>query len=197
MLSLFLDEADPAKCRTLRCVLSGGEALTPDIRRRFFERIGCELHNLYGPTEAAVSVTAWKCRADDRRPLVPIGKPIANTQIYVVDARLRPVPIGAWGELLIGGVQVARGYHRRPELSAEKFVPNPFGHGLVYRTGDRGRWSVDGVLEYGGRMDEQVKLRGFRIELGEIEAILREAPPVGDCAVVVVDSAGGGRELAA
>ena len=129
--------------------------------------------------------------------MVPIGRPIANTQIYVVDSRLEPSPIGVWGELLIGGVQVARGYHRRPELTAEKFVPNPFGPGVVYRTGDLGRWNADGVLEFGGRIDEQVKLRGFRIELGEIEAVLRDCPAVADGAVVVVESAGGRRELAA
>jgi amino acid adenylation domain-containing protein len=197
MLSLFLDETDSAKCRSLRSVLSGGEALTPDLRRRFFDRLDCELHNLYGPTEAAVSVTSWQCQADDERQVVPIGRPIANTQIYIVDSRFEPAPIGVWGELLIGGVQVARGYHRRPDLTAEKFVSNPFGEGVVYRTGDLGRWNADGVLEYGGRIDEQVKLRGFRIELGEIEAVLRDCPAVADGAVVVVETAGGGRELAA
>ncbi len=197
MLQLFLDETDAAKCRSLRCVLSGGEALTPNLARRFFERLGCELHNLYGPTEAAVSVTSWQCRADDRRPVMSIGRPIANTQIYVVDTRLEPVPVGVWGELLIGGVQVARGYHRRPDLTAERFVPNPFEPGRVYRTGDLGRWTADGVLEYGGRIDEQVKLRGFRIELGEIEAVLRESPSVADGAVVVIESPGGRQELAA
>ncbi len=197
MLQLFLDETDPERCRSLRCVLSGGEALPRDLVRRFFSRFDCELHNLYGPTEAAVSVTTWQCRADDEAPVVPLGRPIANTQLYVVDSRLELAPLGVWGELLIGGAQVARGYHERPELTADRFVRNPFGDGRVYRTGDLARWNAAGVLEFGGRIDNQVKLRGFRVELGEIESVLREHASVVESAVVAVESAGGRSELAA
>jgi amino acid adenylation domain-containing protein len=197
MLQLFLDETDAARFRSLRCVLSGGEPLPSDLVKRFFERFDCELHNLYGPTEAAVSVTTWQCRADDETPVVPIGRPVANTQIYVVDSRLEPLPVGVWGELLIGGAQVARGYHDRPDLTADRFVANPFGAGRVYRTGDIGRWNVAGVLEFGGRIDDQIKVRGFRVELGEIEVVLREHESVAESAVVAVESARGRSELAA
>ena len=141
MLGLFLDEVDPTRCRSLRCVLAGGEALPIDLVRRFFERFDCDLHNMYGPTEAAVSVTAWRCDPAYDRPIAPIGRPIANTQLYVLDARLEPVPVGVWGELHIGGAQLARGYHERPELTAERFVDSPFGDGRLYRTGDLGRWT--------------------------------------------------------
>jgi amino acid adenylation domain-containing protein len=197
MLQLFCDATDPARCRSVRCVLSGGEALPRDLVRRFFERFDCELHNLYGPTEAAVSVTSWQCRADDGRPVVPLGRPIANTQIYVVDQRFEPAPVGVWGEIMIGGPQVARGYLDRPDLTAERFVSSPFGEGRLYRTGDKGRWVPDGVLEFGGRIDGQVKLRGFRIELGEIEVVLREHESVAESAVVLLGSGGARSELAA
>ena len=197
MLQLFLDQVEPAKCHSLRCVLCGGEPLPADLVRRFFERFECELHNLYGPTEAAVSVTTWRCNADDPKPVVPIGRPVANTQVYVLDSRLNPAPVGVWGELLIGGVQVARGYHERPELTAERFIANPFGAGRLYRTGDLGRWNAEGALEFGGRIDNQVKLRGFRIELGEIEVVLREHEAVAESAVIAVESGVGQSELAA
>jgi amino acid adenylation domain-containing protein len=197
MLQLFLEETDPARLRSVRCVLSGGESLPLDLMKRFFATLSCELHNLYGPTEAAVSVTTWQCRPDDTRPVVPLGHPVANTQIYVVDSRLELVPVGVWGELLIGGAQVARGYLDRPELTADRFVANPFGAGHVYRTGDLGRWAADGALEFGGRIDSQVKVRGFRIELGEIETVLREHTSVAESAVVAVESAAGRGELAA
>jgi amino acid adenylation domain-containing protein len=196
MLQLFLDEVDPERYRSVRCVLSGGEALRGELANRFFASFDCELHNLYGPTEAAISVTSWRCEPADERVVAPLGHPVANTQMYVVDARLRPVPAGVWGELLIGGAQVARGYHGRPALTAEQFVPNPFGDGRVYRTGDRGRWTAGGVLEFGGRVDDQVKVRGFRVELGEIEAVLREQGGVVDGAVVAVETPGRPTELA-
>ena len=127
MLQVFLEQADPAKCRSVRCVLCGGEALPGDLARSFRKRFGCELHNLYGPTEAAVSVTAHRFDGEEQSAIVPIGRPVANTQVYLLDERLEPVPSGVWGELFIGGVQVARGYHNRPELTAERFVANPFG----------------------------------------------------------------------
>src|SRR5262249_56869680 len=131
------------------------------------------LHNPYGPTEAAVDVTAWTCRPG--AAVVPIGRPIDNVRIYILDARMQPVPIGVPGELYIGGVQVGRGYLNRPELTAERFIQDPFRAepgGRLYKTGDRCRWLPDGTLEYLGRLDHQVKIRGFRVELGEIESVL-------------------------
>ena len=197
MLGVFLDEVDPRRCRSLRCVLLGGEALPIDLARRFCERFDCDLHNMYGPTEAAVSVTAWRCDPAYDRPIAPIGRPIANTQVYVLDPHFEPVSVGVWGELHIGGVQLARGYHARPELTEDRFVANPFTAGLLYRTGDLGRWTPDGVLEFGGRLDDQVKVRGFRVELGEIEVVLREHEAVVESVVIAVDSPGGSSELAA
>jgi amino acid adenylation domain-containing protein len=196
MLQLFLEEADPARCASLHCILSGGEPLPLDLVRRFFDRFTCELHNLYGPSEAAVSVTSWRCEPGYEGAIAPIGQPVANTQVYVLDSRLEPAPVGVWGELYIGGAQVARGYLDRPELTAERFVDNPFGPGRIYMTGDQCRWTAQGVVEFRGRLDDQVKVRGFRVEPGEIEAILREDEAVAECAVVAVESAGG-HELAA
>ena len=187
MLRLFLEHPAAASCVSLRRVICSGEALTRDVQRRFFEVLpGSELHNLYGPTEAAIDVTAWQCHVDDDIPVVPIGAPIANTQIHIVDDRLRPVPIGTPGELHIGGVQVAVGYVNRAELTAERFIPDPFNPpGRLYRTGDLGRWLPSGQIDFLGRMDEQVKVRGQRVELGEIESVLREHPAVLGAAVTV------------
>ncbi|WP_409284142.1 thioesterase domain-containing protein, partial [Pseudomonas protegens] len=145
------------------------------------------LYNLYGPTEAAIDVTHWTC-VDEGRDAVPIGQPIANLQTHVLDEQLQLVAAGVMGELYLGGVGLARGYHRRPGLSAERFVPCPFQPGArLYRTGDRVRQRADGVIEYLGRFDHQVKLRGLRIELGEIEARLLEHPQVREATVQVVD----------
>ncbi|HKK07454.1 MAG TPA: amino acid adenylation domain-containing protein, partial [Gemmatimonadota bacterium] len=160
--------------------LSGGETLPPDLARELLERTG-ELWNVYGPTEATVWATRHRVRAADGP--VPIGRPIANTQVYVLDGNLRPVPAGVPGELCIGGLGVARGYRDRPDLTAERFVPDPFGHGpgdRLYRTGDVARWRHDGTLEFLGRRDHQVKVRGFRIELGEVESALRDHPAVAE-----------------
>ena len=189
MLQVFLEEPETAGCRNLRRVMCSGEALAPELVRRFFERLpeGPELHNLYGPTEAAVEVSWWACSPEDAGRGVPIGRPIANLTLTVVDRDLRPVAVGVPGELLIGGVGLARGYHNRPDLTAEKFVPDLFAADLgarLYRTGDLTRLRPDGAIEYLGRLDHQVKLRGFRIELGEIEAALRAHPTVHDVVVV-------------
>jgi amino acid adenylation domain-containing protein len=200
MLQVFLEEPALEDCTSLRRVICSGEALPFDLTRRFFARLPAELHNLYGPTEAAVDVTAWACERGAEGPVVPIGRPIANTRIYLLDERLEPVPVGVPGELYIGGVQVARGYLNRPELSAERFVRDPFSGdpgARLYRTGDLARHGPDGNIEYLGRLDFQVKLRGIRIELGEIEAALREHPQVRDAVVVAREDRPGDPRLVA
>ena len=174
MLGVFVEQTGLESCGTLRRVIASGEALPWALVERFSERLpGVELHNLYGPTEASVDVTSWACRADDPRQVVPIGRPIANLQTYVLDGRLEPVPVGVPGELYLGGVGLGRGYLNRSDLTAERFVPDPWSGvagGRLYKTGDLARWLADGSLEYLGRLDFQVKIRGHRIELGEIES---------------------------
>ncbi len=172
MLRTFLAEPFGA-LPSLRRMICSGEALTADLVTGVHERLGCELHNLYGPTEASVDVTAIRCHPGEP---VTIGRPIANTATHIVDRDLNPV---AEGELCLAGVQLARGYLGRPELTAERFVPNPFGAGdRLYRTGDLARRRADGTIDYLGRLDHQVKIRGHRIELGEIEAVLTGHPDV-------------------
>ncbi|HEY3580147.1 MAG TPA: amino acid adenylation domain-containing protein, partial [Pyrinomonadaceae bacterium] len=188
MLQVFLDEPDLQRCTSLRLVICSGEALSFDLQQKFFAHCGAALHNLYGPTEAAVDVTYWACDPDSNRKVVPIGKPIANTQIYLLDQNYEPVPIGVVGELHIGGVNLARGYHEKPGLTAEKFVPDPFSRepgARLYKTGDLSRYLPDGAIEFLGRIDHQVKLRGFRIELGEIETVLRQHASVNEALVVM------------
>jgi amino acid adenylation domain-containing protein len=191
MLRVFLDEPASADCASLRRVFCSGEALSPALADAFFARSGAELHNLYGPTETAVDVTSWACQPG--AAVVPIGRPIDNTRVYVLDPHLEPVGVGMRGDLYLGGVQVGRGYLRRPELTAERFGADPFvgGRARMYRTGDVARWLPDGTVEFLGRSDFQVKLRGFRIELGEIEGALETHPAVRSCAVVTRDDARG------
>jgi amino acid adenylation domain-containing protein len=202
MLQQFVEAVEAGRCASLRNVVCSGEALPAALVDRFYDRFAgpVVLTNLYGPTEAAVDVSCWTCPRDGSAGVVPIGRPVWNTQLYVLDASLKPVPVGVPGELYIGGVQVARGYQGRAAMTAERFVPDPFsaeGGARLYRTGDRARWRADGAIEYLGRLDFQVKIRGFRIELGEIEAALRQAPGVRDCTVVVRDDAAGDRRLVA
>ncbi|WP_133961398.1 non-ribosomal peptide synthetase [Burkholderia pseudomallei] len=175
----------------VRCVVIGGEAVGASALDAWFAEEGRRprLFNTYGPTETTVSVTVHEVRGrhDDANV---IGRPIANTRVYVLDAWLRPAPIGVAGELYIGGVQVARGYLNRPELTRERFIDDPFvAGGRLYRTGDLARWRTDGSLEYLGRNDFQVKIRGFRIELGEIEAQLAKVTGVREVVVLARDSA--------
>ncbi|HEX2191305.1 MAG TPA: amino acid adenylation domain-containing protein, partial [Longimicrobiaceae bacterium] len=196
MLQPFVETADPERCASLKRVVCSGEALPPALVERFHERFPASvaLYNLYGPTEAAVDVSYWACERRDVVETVPIGRPVWNTRLYVLDGALRPVPVGVPGELYIGGVQVARGYLGRADLTAARFVPDPFAEGSgarLYRTGDRARWRGDGALEYLGRLDGQVKIRGFRIEPGEVEAVLRRHEEVRDCVVVARDGASG------
>lgn len=200
MLRVFLEESDVERCTSIKRVICSGEALPFDLQQRFFERLDAELHNLYGPAEAAVDVTYWPCRADGDRSIVPIGYPVANTQIYILDPRLSPVPIGCIGELHIGGVQVSRGYLNRSELSAEKFIPDPFSGdpaARLYKTGDSARYLADGSIEYLGRIDFQVKIRGLWVELGEIEARLAELDAVKKCIVVLREDRPGDQRLVA
>ncbi len=191
MLRAFVEEPASAGCREVRRIFASGEALPAALCERFFEVLpATELHNLYGPTEAAVDVTHWPCHPGAR--LVPIGRPIDNVTVHVLDERRRPVPIGVAGELYIGGVQVGRGYLNRPELTAERFVRQAEGSrqgteiARLYRTGDVARWLRSGDVEYLGRTDFQVKLRGFRIELGEIEATLLQHHSVREAVVVAL-----------
>ena len=174
-------------------MLCGGEALPADLAEQLLAR-GGELWNLYGPTET----TIWSAvsRIERGKPVV-VGRPIANTEFYIVDRALQPVPVGVPGELLIGGHGVVRGYLNRPELTAEKFIANPFGEGRLYRTGDLARYNADGTLEFLGRLDHQVKIRGFRIELGEIETLLRAHDDVKQAVVVVREDAPGEKRLVA
>jgi len=200
MLQVFLDERDVERCGCLKRVICSGEALPFELQERFFARLGVELHNLYGPTEAAVDVTYWACRRDPSQLRVPIGRPVANTQIYILDEQMQPVPIGAAGELHIGGVQVGRGYVNRPELTVERFVPDPYGGqpgARLYKTGDLARFLHDGNIEYLGRLDHQVKIRGQRIELGEIEAVLGRGPCVREVVVLAREHEPGHRRLVA
>ena len=188
MLEVFLAHGDVSQAAGLVRVMCSGEALPGSLVRRFKAQLpGIGLYNLYGPTEAAVDVTAWNCARPDVPDNTPIGKPIANTRMYLLDTQLQPVPLGVVGELFIGGVQVARGYLNRPELTAERFLEDPFHGGRMYRTGDVGRYLPDGNIEYLGRNDDQVKIRGLRIELGEIQARLLEHAQVNEAAVVARD----------
>ncbi|AUZ49038.1 non-ribosomal peptide synthetase [Pseudomonas orientalis] len=188
MLQAFLQDSTASTCQSLRRIVCSGEALPVDAQQQVFAKLPqAALYNLYGPTEAAIDVTHWTC-VEEGRDAVPIGRPIANLGCYILDGNFEPVPVGVLGELYLGGVGLARGYHRRPALTAERFVAHPFVKGeRLYRTGDLARYREDGVIEYAGRIDHQVKLRGLRIELGEIEARLLEHELVREAAVLAVD----------
>ena len=187
MLEALLRQPGLEDCASLREVICSGEALPRELQERFHARQQARLHNLYGPTEAAVDVTAWECERVCERRSVPIGRPIANIEILILDASLNPVPVGVAGELHIGGIGLARGYAGRPGLTAERFIPHPFsrrGGERLYKTGDLARFTSGGVIEYVGRIDNQVKIRGARVELGEVEAALLAHDAVREAVVV-------------
>ncbi|NNA96689.1 non-ribosomal peptide synthetase [Pseudomonas gessardii] len=193
LLQLFVDEPLAGECTSLRRVFSGGEALPAQLRNRLLALLPMvQLHNRYGPTETAINVTHWHCqRADGERS--PIGRPLGNVIGRVLDAQFNLLPAGVPGELCIGGIGLARGYLGRAGLTAERFVADPLGTAgaRLYRTGDRVRWTADGVLEYLGRLDQQVKLRGFRVEPEEIQARLLAQAGIAQALVLIRDTAGG------
>jgi amino acid adenylation domain-containing protein len=200
MLDVFLNVLDSGYCHALRQVMCSGEVLPFELQQRFFRRFEqVELHNLYGPTEASVDVTYWRCQPASALNFVPIGKPIANMRMYVLDTALNPVPVGVAGKLYIAGDGLSRGYLNRPGLTADKFTPNPFGPAgtRMYESGDLARYLADGNIEYLGRIDHQVKIRGFRIELGEIEAALGSLPLVQENVVVAREDVTGDKRLVA
>lgn len=200
MLQLFVEEPSIGRCTSIKQVICSGEALPRSLQVRLFEVLPTELHNLYGPTEAAVDVTWWACDPDSPLDTVPIGYPIANTQVHVLDADMQRVPLGVAGELHIGGVQLARGYHNRVELTAEKFVPDPWSgadDARLYKTGDLVRHRPDGAVEFLGRLDHQIKIRGQRVELGEIEACIAEHPAIREVVVVAGGSSAASTQLVA
>lgn len=195
---LLLDERARRALGGLQCLLVGGEMFPPALARQLRTIVQGDLLNMYGPTETTIWSSAYLVPPEPER--IPVGRPIANTQMYVVDQNFLPVPVGVTGELLIGGAGVARGYFGRPELTAEKFVPSPFASettSRLYRTGDLARFLPDGNIELLGRMDHQVKIRGHRVELGEIETRLNEHPDVRESVVVPQETADGHKQLVA
>ena len=199
-LRLLVAEPAFADAVTLRAVMSGGEALTPDIVAEFGRRSAAKLYNVYGPTETIIDSAYWLCDGTSDASIVPVGRPIPNARMYILNSALRPVPIGVSGELYIGGVSLARGYVNLPGLTAEKFIPDPFSSEpgkRLYKTGDLARYQPAGNIQYLGRGDYQVKIRGFRIELGEIEAALTQHPSIGQGIVTVHENAQGERRLVA
>lgn len=199
LMRSFLELEELPDLSALRHVMCGGEVLTPKLQALFFKRLNAEVCNSYGPTEASIGVTRWPCRRDDQRETVPIGWAIDNTELYILDAQLNPVPPGVAGELHIGGICLGRGYLNRPDLTAERFLPNPFnaaGEARMYRTGDMCRFLADGSIDFLGRIDDQVKIRGMRIEMAEVEKAIAEHPAV-EVAAAAAEEHGGETVLCA
>ncbi|HEV2150667.1 MAG TPA: amino acid adenylation domain-containing protein, partial [Longimicrobiaceae bacterium] len=199
LLAAVLEEEELRSAARVRRVFSGGEALSAGLAARCRDALGAEVVNLYGPTEVCIDAAAAVAEPGGGAA-VPLGRPVANVRACVLDGAGDPMPVGMAGELYLGGAQVARGYLGRPELTAERFVPDPFAGepgGRLYRTGDRVRWLDTGELEFLGRVDQQVKVRGFRIEPGEVEAALVAHPSVREAVVAVREGAAGGKRLVA
>jgi amino acid adenylation domain-containing protein len=200
ILGILLDEQHLSDCTALRCLFSGGEALTVDLQDRLMARLPVRLFNQYGPTESAIDTTFWPCEPEAGRRVVPIGRPIANMRVYLLDQHLQPVAVAMPGELYIGGIGLARGYLNSHGLTAERFIPDPFGDGpgtRLYRTGDLARHLPNGSIEFLGRVDHQVKIHGLRIELGEVEAALVQCPAVKAGVVTVTADPHGDTRLVA
>ena len=188
MLSLFIEEPRLAQALSLRKVICGAESLSAETVQRFYDRLPwAELHHCYGPTETSIAATEFVCPRESAWQVMPLGRPLGNYQLYILDRQMEPAPVGVTGELYIGGAGLARGYHGLPGLTAEQFIPNPFAEAgsRLYRTGDRARYLPDGLLEFRGRADSQIKLRGMRVELSEVEAALREYAGVEECVVLL------------
>ncbi len=200
LLQMLLEEEAFRTCHSLRHVFCAGETLTYVLQERFFAHLTADLHNLYGPTEATIYASYWTCARGSPPGHIPIGRPIANTQLYILDTQLHPVPIGVPGELYIGGVGLARGYLNHPGLTAERLISHPFSDvpgARLYKTGDIARYRPDGSLEFLGRRDTQIKLRGHRIELGEIEAVLSQHPAIRQAVVLSREDVPGDQRLVA
>ncbi|AQA04549.1 non-ribosomal peptide synthetase [Mycobacterium sp. MS1601] len=196
LLGLFLSLPGVNEWRTLQRVPIGGEPLPGEVADKFHATFDALLHNFYGPTETVINASRFKVEGKQGTRIVPIGKPKINTALHILDDALQPVPVGVIGEIYIGGTHVAHGYHRRPGLTAERFVADPFTPGArLYRSGDLARRNADGDIEFVGRADEQVKIRGFRIELGDVAAAISVEPTVGQAVVVVSDLPQLGRSL--
>jgi amino acid adenylation domain-containing protein/thioester reductase-like protein len=196
MLSIFISQIE--NCHSLRLVFCSGESLSYKLVKCFQQNCKAELHNLYGPTEASIDVTFWNCSQRTEKKEIPIGRPIANTQIYILDMKMRPVPIGTCGELYIGGDGVGRGYLHRKELTQKKFLPDPFFPGKkLYKSGDLARFWENGVIEFLGRVDHQIKIRGVRIELEEIEQALLEYSQIEKALVTVREVTPGDKRIVA
>jgi amino acid adenylation domain-containing protein len=200
MLNIMLGDERFCACKSVRSIALGAEPLLPALQERFFARKGGHLANNYGPTETTVASTYWRCDPAYSSAVVPIGRPIDNTAIYVLDDQLGLAPIGVAGELYIAGTGLARGYADDPAQTAERFLPDPFSGvpgARMYRTGDLGRWRADGSLEFLGRRDDQVKIRGFRVELGEVTGALIAHPAVREAEVIAREDEPGDRRLVA
>ena len=200
VLKAVLEEEGIERCDSLRCLFVGGDVLTPETARLHKQKLKAQLFNIYGPAETAIWVTSYRCDGNETGSTVSIGRPLRNCRIYILDPHGNPTPIGVEGELFVAGVAVGRGYLGREDLTADKFLPDPFGHhptDRMYRTGDRARWRADGNIEFLGRRDHQVKIRGVRIEMGDIEAVLRQHLDVRDVAADVRELPDGEKAIVA
>ncbi len=188
LISMLMENPEIQSCQSLKYILSGGETLSPDLLKKIYSKTRARVTNIYGPTEATINATSYECEGFTGNMVVPIGKPIRNQSVYVLDKFQRLLPFGVKGEIYIGGIGVAKGYYNRPQLTAEKFLPDPFiniSDARMYRTGDFGRMRLDGNIEFLGRVDQQIKLHGFRIELLEIEENILAHPDISEVLIML------------